>query len=185
MHDRWRVKKKRSADLLKCLKTNSCKRGCRSCCGLRHRGVHDFVRRHVRKWDAVIAGYDESGEPCVGEWVSVKLPHEMVRDVTRKQGNLFRGKVTKPVDGDRVEVYVKQGRYPNVMRAPYVVPRSALRRVEMRVPNVTMLLLARRIGEGGFPGRTRYRINVYRKRLRRAHRAARSRAACAWQVDAR
>jgi len=154
-----------------------CQRGCSSCCGVRPMDVLDYLRENVDAWDRRRASYNPNADPLDNELVSVKLPHEFVVVKNRKRGNQFRAQVLERIDDKRFKIYVKQSRYPNTIRQIFVVPRTALKRDKQRVPSATVQELARRVGEGGAPGRTQYRIDAYRDAIRQRFRKRRKAAA--------
>jgi hypothetical protein len=160
-----KTQRKRRGDLPPC-SNDKCSKGCRRCCGKRPRPILNIVRQHVDRWDEAMLQHDVNDAPLEGEHVTVKLGRDHVIDKSRAEGNIFSGKVVRRCDSDTFEVYVKQGRYPKIDRGIYTLPLTAIRRTEQRISSATIKELARRIGEGGYPGVTAYRIRTYRERGR-------------------
>jgi hypothetical protein len=173
--EKKKKKKTRPLELPTCGKP--CKQGCAECCGRRPGGVLAFILDNVKDWDRTRALVDANAEPFVGELLSVKLPLEVVLDKARKEGNLFRAKVFERCADGRFKLYVKQRRYPKTIHQFFTVPRSALKRDKAQVPDASLLELAYRVGEGGSPSRTSYRVEGYRSRLRKLRKQAALRAA--------
>ena len=158
----------RSHNLPPCLSHRShgeCRDGCRACCGVRPRVIHDFIKRHVDLWDAKLE-LDNDGPPVRGELVRMKLARRYVLDAGRKGDNVFEGKVLEVVDNCRVRVYIRQLAYPRTVHEFHTLPPTAVARHTRRISTEMIKALARRIGEDGFYLKTAYRIGIYRNRHR-------------------
>ena len=134
----------------------------------RSKDVNDYIKRHVNAWyDDVVSHYNINGDPEIGEWVNVKLLQESIHDKSRGS-NVFDGKVIERLDGDSYKIYIAQRIGLEVYREIHILKRSTFARRKLQFPDEASKMIARHIGEAGFPQTTAYRIEMLRDKQRRA-----------------
>ena len=134
----------------------------------RSEDVLGYIKSHVNAWyDDVATHYAINGDPELGEWVNVKLSQGNIYDKSRSS-NVFDGKVAERLDGDTYRIYIAQRIGLTIYREIHTLKRTAFARRKLQFPAKASNMIARHIGEAGFPQTTTYRIEMLRDKQRRA-----------------